>query len=172
MKRKLNEEWTGTVVGKMHQWGVSEKELADRCGYTTQYVSMLLNGKKAFKTLKSPFYISKHRYLELKHFCLQYPEWKKNLSNLSYFPIAGDGRSTDVVKPVEKMAEKRDKYLRYMEMIEQAAIEADSDIYEWLIKAVAYGVSYSNLRAAGLPCSKDYYYDRYRRFFWCLDKVR
>lgn len=52
MKRKLNEEWTGIVVGKMHQWGVSEKELADRCGYTTQYVSMLLNGKKKFQTEK------------------------------------------------------------------------------------------------------------------------
>lgn len=52
MKRKLNEEWTGIVVGKMHQWGVSEKELADRCGYTTQYVSMLLNGKKQFQTEK------------------------------------------------------------------------------------------------------------------------
>ena len=50
MKRKLNEEWTGIVVGKMHQWGVTEKELADRCGYTTQYVSMLLNGKNKFQT--------------------------------------------------------------------------------------------------------------------------
>lgn len=48
MKRKLNEEWTGIVVGKMHQWGISEKELGERCGYSTQYISMLLNGKKTF----------------------------------------------------------------------------------------------------------------------------
>lgn len=53
MKRKLNEEWTGIVVGKMHQWGITEKELATRCGYTTQYVSMLLNGKKQFQKEKS-----------------------------------------------------------------------------------------------------------------------
>ena len=53
MKRKLNEEWTGIVVGKMHQWGITEKELASRCGYTTQYISMLLNGKKQFQTEKS-----------------------------------------------------------------------------------------------------------------------
>lgn len=28
---------------------------------------------------KNPYYISKHRYYELKHFCLQYPEWKDAL---------------------------------------------------------------------------------------------
>lgn len=48
MKRKIQEEWTGTVVGKMHQYGISEKELAIRCGYSAQYISMLLNGKKKF----------------------------------------------------------------------------------------------------------------------------
>ena len=53
MKRKINEEWTGTVVGKMHQWGISNTELAKRCGYTTQYISMVLNGKKDFKSGES-----------------------------------------------------------------------------------------------------------------------
>ena len=53
MKRKLNEEWTGIVVGKMHQWGITQTELAKRCGYTTQYISMVLNGKKKFKNLNS-----------------------------------------------------------------------------------------------------------------------
>lgn len=50
MKRKLNEEWTGIVVGKMHQWGITNTELAQKCGYTAQYISMLLNGKKTFQT--------------------------------------------------------------------------------------------------------------------------
>ena len=27
---------------------------------------------------KNLYWIPKHRYYELKHFCLQYPEWKKN----------------------------------------------------------------------------------------------
>lgn len=26
---------------------------------------------------RNPYYISKHRYYELKHFCLQYPEWEE-----------------------------------------------------------------------------------------------
>ena len=28
------------------------------------------------------YWISKHRYYELKHFCLQYPEWQKEYSNI------------------------------------------------------------------------------------------
>lgn len=26
---------------------------------------------------KNPYWIERHRYYELKHFCLQYPLWKK-----------------------------------------------------------------------------------------------
>lgn len=29
---------------------------------------------------KNKYHIDKHRYYELKHFCLQYPEWKKSYS--------------------------------------------------------------------------------------------
>ena len=53
MRRKLNEEWTGVVVGKMHEFGITNSELGKRCGYTTQYISMLLNGKKEFKRSES-----------------------------------------------------------------------------------------------------------------------
>lgn len=31
---------------------------------------------------KNTYYISKHRYYELKHFCLQYPEWRKSYISL------------------------------------------------------------------------------------------
>lgn len=27
----------------------------------------------------NPYWIEKHRYYELKHFCLQYPTWKRKL---------------------------------------------------------------------------------------------
>ena len=44
----VNEPWTGHVVGRMHTYGIKREELASRCGYTPQYLSMLLNGKKEF----------------------------------------------------------------------------------------------------------------------------
>ena len=118
------------------------------------------------------YYISKHRYYELKHFCLQYNEWKKELGRLNWFGEKGGGRSSDVAKPVEWMVERRNEYLKKMEMIEQAAIEADCDIYKYLLKGVTEGLSYGCLRADGLLCSKDYYYHQYRRFFYCLSRLR
>ena len=39
-------------------------------------------------------------------------------------------------------------------------------------EGVTCGVSYGVLAARGIPCGKDYYYDKYRKFFWLLDKVR
>ena len=123
-------------------------------------------------SVKSPYYISKYRYLELKNFCFQYPEWRRKLKLLNWYGQAGDGRGSDISKPVERQVVVREKLLNSMRMIEQSAIEADPDIFDWIIKGVTEGVSYSDLRLSGLPCSKDYYYDRYRRFFWCLDQVR
>ena len=32
---------------------------------------------------RNPYYISKHRYYELKHFCLQYPEWEEAMALLN-----------------------------------------------------------------------------------------
>ncbi len=45
---KKKEAWTGNVVGRMHVYDIKGDELARRCGYTPQYLSMVLNGKKEF----------------------------------------------------------------------------------------------------------------------------
>ena len=39
-------KWTGELIGKMHNYGVSNKELAKELNFTQEYVSMVLNGKK------------------------------------------------------------------------------------------------------------------------------
>lgn len=120
-------------------------------------------------SIKSPYYISKYRYLELKNFCLQYPEWKMKLKSLNWYGSAGDGRGSNVSKPVERMVSMRERYVGYCKLVEQAAIDADPDIFEWILRGVTEGIGYS---ALNVPCSKDYYYERYRKFFWHLDKVR
>lgn len=38
-----------------------------------------LRNEKPELSKKSPFYITKYRYYELKNFCLQYLDWKKAL---------------------------------------------------------------------------------------------
>ena len=38
------EEWTGHLIGKMHNNGVNASDLAAELGVTKAYVSMILNG--------------------------------------------------------------------------------------------------------------------------------
>lgn len=39
-------DWIAIAVGKMHVNKISHAELATKMGYTREYVTMLLNGKK------------------------------------------------------------------------------------------------------------------------------
>lgn len=45
----------------------------------------------------NPYWIEKHRYYELKHFCLQYPIWKRNYVSLDGLSSRSSsiGRATD-----------------------------------------------------------------------------
>lgn len=124
------------------------------------------------------YWISKHRYYELKHFCLQYPIWKSAyaafddtgipLSMIGKFPtsnIPGD--------PTGKRAVMRAYYKEKIDLIERKALEADRYLYEYILKAVTEGLSYTYLRSKlDIPCGRDMYYDRYRRFFWLLSESR
>lgn len=58
-------------------------------------------------------------------------------------------------------------------MVKQAAIDADPDLYPYILKAVTEELSFTYLKTKpNIPCGKDMYYDRFRRFFWLLDKLR
>ena len=48
--RKLNEEWTVEVIGRMHRYRISKLELASKCHYSLTYISLLLNSNKEFKS--------------------------------------------------------------------------------------------------------------------------
>lgn len=126
---------------------------------------------------KNKYWISKHRYYELKHFCLQYPLWKK------MYAVAEDSMksaSTELKSqtnehsdPTAKYALAREYYSRRIVMVETAAKEADSELMEYIIKCVSEGYSYPYLKTCmDIPCSKDTFYDRYRKFFHVLSKIR
>lgn len=46
------DKWTGTAVGKMHVYGISQSDLAERLGVTSGYVSALLNQRERPKDAK------------------------------------------------------------------------------------------------------------------------
>ena len=129
-------------------------------------------------SLRNKYHIDKHRHYELKHFCLQYPAWKRAysdfddvsipLSSIEHTPtsnLPGD--------PTAKRALLKARYLEKMELIEKAAMEADQYLHNYIIKGVTENRSYNYLKSKmDIPCSKDMYYDRYRRFFWILSETR
>lgn len=126
----------------------------------------------------SKYWIDRHRYYELKHFCLQYPIWKKAaqlLDALSKSPslleeYIKSGRISD---PTVDCAEARSFYLDRIDLLERTAENAAPEIAKYLVTGVTSGVSYDFLKSRlDIPCCKETYYDLYRRFFWLLDRER
>lgn len=127
---------------------------------------------------KSPYWIERHRYYELKHFCLQYPIWKRAyaaLGNLGANPqtLMLFSKTNQRNSPTERCAVARLYYLERMKLVEQAAIGASAELSNYILKAVTEGWSYDVLKVQlDIPCCKDVYYDCYRRFFWLLNRER
>ena len=48
-------KWTGHLVGRMHNNGITNIDLANKLGYTKDYISMVLNGKKTPKGARERF---------------------------------------------------------------------------------------------------------------------
>ena len=90
----------------------------------------------------SQWHISKHRYYELKHFCLQYHEWRGD----SYGYRALIRETCALADPV------------LAEYIFLAVTEGRSYTY---LRTVM-----------NIPCGKSMYFDRYRKFFWLLSNAR
>ena len=125
---------------------------------------------------KNKYYIDKHRYYELKHFCLQYHSWKKKLINFDYMLRRDTDISVDsnqVSDPTERMVEVRDLYLTRTEIIETAAEATDRLLGPYILEGVTNGLSYEKLNARKqVPCNKDTYYQLYRKFFFILNDIR
>lgn len=127
---------------------------------------------------KNKYYIDKHRYYELKHFCLQYNEWKKayaacNESIIFAASIERESSSNIPSDITAKYAIKRAYYAERIKIVEKAAMEADEFLFPFILKGVTEGASYTYLKTKlEMPCGRDMYYDRYRKFFWLLSEAR
>lgn len=127
---------------------------------------------------KNKYYIDKHRHYELKHFCLQYPSWKKAYADfddtsISLSTIESIPTSNLPGDPTANRAVMKAHYSERINLIERIAMEADRYLYEYILKAVTENLSYTYLKSRlNIPCGKDMYYDRYRKFFWLLSASR
>ena len=125
---------------------------------------------------KSRWAISKHRYLELYHFCLQYPEWQRQLREIDVLRSTwtkSNQSDTNWSDPVNEIVIKRSLIFERIELVERIAREADKDLASYILLAVTRDLTYGQIKARiDIPCGKDMFYDRRRKFYWLLDKER
>lgn len=129
-------------------------------------------------SVKNRYWIDKHRHYELKHFCLQYPEWKRvhatmGVPRMSSSMLEKVPSSNIHGDPTAAYAIRKAFYSDRIKLVERAALEADRYLHKYILRAVTEGLSYTYLKSKlGIPCGKDMYYDRYRKFFWILSNMR
>ena len=127
---------------------------------------------------KNPYWIERHRYYELKHFCMQYPIWKESYRSL----LGLRARSNDlaairthghIANPTEKIGIAIAYYSDRIDMIHNVALQTSDELADYLVYGITEGISYDTVRARyNIPCGKEMYYELYRKFFWILNKVR
>jgi len=116
--------------------------------------------------------ISPYRYRELKFFCKQYREKQLQLRSITelsspvFGSMGGGGKTSDRTADT---AIKRAQLQRDISIIEQSAIEADSEIYQYIITNVVDGIPYQHL---GAPCSSSTFKRRKKFFFILLDNKK
>lgn len=121
--------------------------------------------------------ISRHRYEELKAFCLQYEEKKckinRGISGMNY---DGMPKGTGSGDALERMAMRNVMYQKDCEMIEQAALKASGDIYQYIIKSVTNDLSYEFIeydeKLGKIPVGKTDFYAIRRKFYYFLDILK
>ena len=127
---------------------------------------------------KSKYWIPKHRYYELKHFVMQKPDYELYLkeyesSGYSQAPVPGYLPSATrlIVSPTERAAMLASTYKDYISEIMVAAFSADKKIGNLIVENIVSGKSYETSKMTDI-CSRDEYYNKYRKFFWELSRLR
>lgn len=120
--------------------------------------------------------ISPHRFMELYHYCLQYNEWQDELKykcdTVGSIEITDMPTAHSNSDATQNLAMRRAELSSKCKLIEDTAKEADEELSQYIIKAVTNeGITYNYLHMImNIPCGKDVYYDRRRKFYWLLSQ--
>lgn len=134
-------------------------------------------GKKLRDMTWDDYGISKHRYAELKAFCLQYDEKKSKISRgIGAMNYDGMPKGNFKTNPLEDKAIRNVTYQKDCEMIKQAAIAASPDIFQYIIKSVTNDLSYQFIEydetLGRIPVGINEFYGYRRLFYYYLDKLQ
>lgn len=121
----------------------------------------------------SKYYIQKEDYLNALHFCLRYPTW---VAVLSTDPDTSKAIAYDQERvqtsgdsdPAAEIAIKRAEIAKKKQLVDDIIHEVAPEFEKYLRLGVCYGMPEWQLESMGMPCGKDLYYERRRKFYWML----
>ena len=131
---------------------------------------------------KNKYWIPKHRYLELKNFCLQYHDWIRDIdahsmdaipSGISYDKMPSGSGTGDPTAKIAITNSDADSAQSKIELIRRTAKEADPALAKYIIWNVTEGVPYWKLKQMHrIPCSINTFTRRRQKFFWIFSQKK
>ena len=122
---------------------------------------------------KSPYYIDKQRYYELKHYCRQYRDWLAQVRDIDAKCKKEKVLDGDYDNPTAEQAIRYAYFKTQIEIVERVAVLTDDFLAPYILKGVTEDLTYNDLMMqVDVPCSRVTYYKRYRKFFWILDNEK
>lgn len=129
-------------------------------------------------SVKNPYYLPKNRYYELLYFCRQYKDYENKIdrirrSSVSRSIMKFDPNYIPGDSKVERDAIELELLTSKLDLIDNTMRIADPELYSYMHLAITEGKTYEWLEMnKNIPCCRNTFYDRYRRFFWLLDKAK
>lgn len=126
---------------------------------------------------KNEYYISPHAFYAAYHQAMRYTEWLEEyeaiasatIKAVDYEHDGGSGSYTG--DPTSSLGAKLARISKNLDAIRWAAKEAGEDLYTYILYAVTNeGVTYKYLRTKKIPCSRNEFYQRRRKFYYLLSK--
>lgn len=113
--------------------------------------------------MKTEYTLSKHRFYELKHFCLQYPEWEQRYSELDgYAKEAGSNEGDTTSRDGIRRADLAYKMTLVREVCHDVCGVYEEMIFDFVVLGNKPKLTFDQL---------DFWY-YYRIFFWELSRRR
>ena len=112
---------------------------------------------------KGQYWLSKNRYYELKHFCLQYKEWQE-----LYLRVLSQTLN-EKDDPTGEYAALAADLEWAMHLVKDTALGTDRVLGPYIFDHVVNGSNYVKLYTVNrMPCGKDLFYKFVQKFFYIL----
>ena len=105
----------------------------------------------------SKYYVPKEEYLTTLHFCRQYPDWEKEVSDSMKLGTFNQARTFRI--------------RRKKTVLEMVIHKTANGLDEWLFLGVCHGPTYPQLKERGIPIGRTQYYEMRQRFYYYLSQI-